>query len=247
MARSLNFHVGASPDAFVANASRSFARQSGIVIPQHEDYGHVAMNASPSRAIANAYDRMPDFDPKAVPAYRAMAEETGRQFDFMTKPRSKGGMGIDVEVTKHDPYGANSAHDIVSELRNDVVNHSRISVLGTAQTGGHPVFSNDENDMFRAVHDVFGHLGSGRGVDKHGEEAAYQKHSRMFTPLARQAMATETRGQNQALHLHGDFQDQKVGILPHVMQSAQFAFTGSTLERQQAASEARAKNQAQGL
>ena len=248
MSRLDHFHVGASPVEHVVSAARRYAQTSGLHVPAREGYGSAVMPQAASRSIADAYDRMPEFSREAVPAYRQMAHETGRQFDFMTKPRSRGGMGIDVEVTKHDPYGQRDVHDIVGELRHDVVNKNRISVLSTAATGGHAVFSNDEKDMFRAVHDVFGHLGSGRGIDAHGEEAAFQKHSRMFSPLARSAMATETRGQNAALHKHGSFQEQKIGLLPEHMQGPQFtAQTGSIMDRLNAVREARFKNQQQGL
>jgi len=206
------------------------------------------MPQTSSRALADAYERMPDFDRSAVPAFRQMAHETSRQFDFMTKSRKQGGMGINVEVTRHDPYGQRDVHDIVGELRHDVEHNRRIQVMSTATTGGHPVFTNDQNDMFRAVHDVFGHLGSGRGIDMHGEEAAFQKHSRMYSPLARAAMATETRGQNAALQKHGSFQDQKVAVLPAHMQSPQFATSAaSVMERLNAVRSARFENQQQGL
>jgi hypothetical protein len=221
--------------------------QNGLHVPQNEHYGNSVIAPSATRAIADAYDALPDFDHRAVPAFKAMAEETGRQYDFMTKPRSKGGMGIDVEVTKEDPYGKHSVWDIVNEVRHDVNENGRIKVLSTASTGGHAIFTNDQNDMFRAVHDVFGHLGSGRGVDRHGEEAAYQKHSQMFSPLARQAMATETRGQNSALHKHGDFQDQKIAILPAHMQSLQFSRRAPVSELLQATEHARGENAKQGL
>lgn len=206
------------------------------------------MPQSSSHAIAEAYQRMPEHDPRAEPAFRQMGIETSRQFDFLTRPKHRGGMGIDVEVTKHDPYGQRDVHDIVGELRHDVQNRNRIQVLSTASTGGHPYFTNDQNDMFRAVHDVFGHLGSGRGIDAHGEEAAFQKHSRMYSPLARAAMTTETRGQNAALHATGSFQDQKVSLLPAHMQSPQFAAQASSLaERLNAVRNARFKNEQQGL
>lgn len=190
---------------------------------------------------------MPAFSREALPAYRQMAHETARQFDFMTRPRSRGGMGIDVEVTQHDPYGQRSVHDIVGELRHDVAEHGRVKVFSTASTGGHPYFTNEQNDQFRAVHDVFGHLGSGRGIDIHGEEAAYRKHAAMYSPLARSAMATETRGQNAALHRHGEFQEQKVGVLPQHLQSAQFGNVASLRERLQAVRDARIENQKQGI
>ena len=156
-------------------------------------------------AVHKAYEALPDHDPSAEPAFSAMAEETKRQFD------SLGRRGINVEVVDHDPY------DNYSQLADDLRNNSRIKVLATRQTGGHPFFSNDTNDMFRAVHDVYGHAGTGRDFSRHGEEAAFQAHRRMYTPLARAAMATETRGQNATLIATGGFAPQKVALLPATM------------------------------
>jgi hypothetical protein len=247
MDRTANFSVGASPVPEIQQAARTYQMRSGLHVPQREGYDNVTISPNQQSKIADAYDALPDFDSKAVPAYRAMAEETGRQFDFMTKPKTQGGLGIDVSVHKEDPYAAaGDYHNIIRRVRHDVTDNDHIGVLSTASTGGHPFFTDDQNDMFRAVHDVFGHLGSGRGVDRHGEEAAYLKHSRMFTPLARQAMATETRGQNAALHKHGDFQDQRVGLLPEHMQSAQFG-QGNWADRLASAQDARIANERQGI
>lgn len=239
----------AKPVGDVVRSARAYQQQSGLYTPE-ADYGRAYITEPASRAIGEAYGRLPEFSAGAVPAYHAMREETKRQFDHMTAPRHKGGLGIDVKVTPDDPYGKGGftpVHNLVNELRGDVQNNNQIKVLSTASTGGHPVFSNDENDAFRAVHDVYGHLGSGRGIDYDGEEAAFQKHSRMYSPLARQAMTTETRGQNAALRLHGSFQGQKVGLLPEHLQSLQFSQTGGAVDRVAALRRARTKNFEQGL
>jgi hypothetical protein len=236
----------ANPVDEVVRGARAYTKRAGLLVPE-TDYSQAIMTEPASRAIGAAHDALPEFDPKAVPAYHQMREETMRQFDHMTAPRSRGGMGIDVEVTKHDPYGSRGVNSVVGEFRDDVVENNRIQALSTKSTGGHPFFSNDENDMFRAVHDVYGHLGSGRGIDFDGEEAAFQKHSRMYSPLARQAMATETRGQNSALRMHGEFQDQKVGLLPSHMQGLQFSRSGGPQAVAAAQQRADMKNKAQGL
>jgi hypothetical protein len=52
----------------------------------------------------------------------------------MTKPRSKGGMGIEVHVSKEDPYGGAVGNDysnwdankVIPELRHDVVNNNHL-------------------------------------------------------------------------------------------------------------------------
>jgi hypothetical protein len=52
------------------------------------------------------------------------------------------------------------------------------------------------NDLFRAVHDIFGHAQEGHSFGPIGEENAWRCHSSMFSANARRAMTTETRGQN---------------------------------------------------
>jgi hypothetical protein len=254
MARSDEFSVGASPVPEIAAGAARFRQIMGMHEPE-QDYSRSVIPQSQSRAIGHAYMNMPEFDERAVPAYHAMREEVGRQFDHLTRPVSRGGMGINVSASKEDPYGGAVGNDysnwsasrVIPELRHDVVNNGQLRVLSTASTGGHPVFTNDENDMFRAVHDAFGHLGSGRGIDMHGEDAAYQAHAAMFSPAARGALATETRGQNGALHLTGDFQDQKVGILPARFQVGRNLSPGQFGEMATARHDARLENRKQGL
>lgn len=230
----------------IQESAQVYARHAGIRLPD-TDYRHALITEPASRHLSNAYARLPHFDEGARAPYRAMAEETQRQFEHMTSPRARGGLGISVEATPDDPYGKQSWSTVVSDVRNDLAENNRIKVLSTKATGGHPYFSDDQNDMFRAVHDVYGHLGSGRGVDFDGEEAAYQKHSRMYTPLARRAMATETRGQNSYLRFNGDFPDQKVAILPDHMQALQFSRSGTPRDIEMARNRAMLKNREQGI
>ena len=156
------------------------------------------------RRIAAAYLAAPQGSSEALPAYRAMREETWRQFDYLT-----GRLGVAVHVMLEDPYSEAAA--MFAELR-----CGRLRVFSTAAGDNpHPLWSNDDNDAFRAVHDAFGHGATGRGFDRHGEEAAWRHHASMYSPLARQAVATETRGQNCALvYGPGGFPPQKLVLLP---------------------------------
>jgi len=136
--------------------------------------------------------------PETHASYQSMREDIAAQHAHLTKPESEGGMGFHFEVTQHDPYST------AEEMAADVAN-KRIKVLSTEATGGHAVFSNLENDQFRAVHDVFGHAATGRGFSRHGEEAAYQAHSQMFRPGSQQALGAELRHQTSHLIFTGDF------------------------------------------
>ena len=83
------------------------------------------------------------------------------------------------------------------------------------------------NDLFRAVHDAFGHGLEGAGFRARGEENAWQAHVRLFTGPAVGAITTETRGQNSWLNYgpYGEqnqnaavedtvFAEQKTGLMP---------------------------------
>jgi hypothetical protein len=152
--------------------------------------------------IADAYDKLPLDDPKAHAAYRELVTEVGRQYRHLLAS------GVKPEFVDYDPYP--SAAEMVKDVRS-----GRIKVMKTAVTGSHPFMSDRENDMFRAVHDVYGHAATGRGFDRHGERAAFLSHAEMFrSPNSIRALASETEGQNASLIKNGGFGPQRVALLP---------------------------------
>ncbi len=168
------------------------------------DYTAVRCNDVTGAAIARAYRAAPIIESASLPAYKALREETWRQFEQLTKY-------IEVKVEPEDPY--RHVTELLAEL---CEGHLRVWATA-AGNNPHPVLSNDDNDAFRAVHDGFGHGATERGFDKHGEEAAGVKHSQMYSPLARQAMTTETRGQTCMFWYGNDgrfFSIQKAVLLP---------------------------------
>lgn len=166
-------------------------------------------------------------------AWNAFAVETMTQYAALIRS------GIRVRVVSEDPYsGASEMFASVSR--------GYLEILSTRETGGHPILSDDVNDAFRAVHDVFGHAATGRGFDRHGEEAAWLAHSEIYSPLARLAMTTETRGQNAALIARGSFDAQRIGILPDWCQNAG-ALQPTSDEAADALTDAHERHAAQGL
>jgi hypothetical protein len=67
------------------------------------------------------------------------------------------------------------------------------------------------NDLFRAVHDAFGHGLEGSGFRARGEENAWQAHVRLFTGPAVAAITSETRGQNSWLNFNSNLLKDVVG------------------------------------
>ncbi|MFC4065467.1 hypothetical protein [Actinoplanes subglobosus] len=174
-------------------------------------YARVRLDPALGTAIAEAYMAAPVRDPRAGAAYAAFRRETIRQYAYLVGRVEFGGLGVTVRVGDDDP------HVDAGAMIDDVARRELKVFVTAASDNPHPLLSDAENDMFRAVHDAFGHAAIGRGFDSHGEEAAWLKHSGMYSVLAGRALTTETRGQTCAMMFHhrGErFAEQKAALLP---------------------------------
>jgi hypothetical protein len=150
------------------------------------------------RSVFEAYGRQfPDiveatgaqnYDQLMEAAYRQLAKETKDQFDTLPINMSfyRGGEGAYENSPQmlRDVYGNRHMYVYQGGQPHDFLNAMDPNTGLTA------------NEMFRAVHDFYGHAVHGNPFGPKGEEIAYGAHSQMFSPLARMAMASETRGQN---------------------------------------------------
>lgn len=190
-----------------------------------------AMADDAAKRVAQAYEGLNSnpADPRVQEAYGALKQESAAQFKYMTDPVDRGGLGIKVDFVPRDQNPYNAAGDIqavADAMKQDVAQNKHLYVDMTSPDEGHPLLTPDENNVFRAVHDFFGHQRAGTYFDRAGEEVAYQHHAQMFSPLAREALATETRGQNTFLNysdfndarraagLEAQFPEQKAALLP---------------------------------
>jgi hypothetical protein len=191
------------PVRLIQEGARAYSSAAGLDDPHRESYDSIETNPDRIRRLAQAYHALPMNDPGAHAAFADMAAQVHRQYDHLTNR-----MGIRVEPVDRDPYKNHL------EMAHDLEHNRHLAVLSTRATGPHGFFDDETNDRFRAVHDAFGHAATGRAFDRHGEEAAWLAHSRMFTGPARHAMTTETRGQNATLIATGRFAPQKAALMP---------------------------------
>lgn len=194
-------------------ADRYFQRAFGKQRPRF--YGTRGLDKARAKRIADAYDNLindPN-NPEVRAAYEALAKETIEQYKAFLDA------GYVVEVNNDEPY-ANS-----QEMIEDLRNNKRIKIFSTEsgfgdtpitdqQRAENPLLGKSEftdrngvpmliNDLFRAVHDFYGHAELGNSFGEKGEENAWNVHVRMFSPLAARAMTTETRGQNSYVNSSG--------------------------------------------
>lgn len=189
------------------DAKRQYMTDRGIG-PDTHDYSTVVAPAAFRRRVAKMYANLPSDDPAAHRAYEALRSKVRDQYEYMTKK-----LGIKVTVTPDDPYPNIDAMMADIETGN-------LKVLATASTPPpHPYFSNAENDMFRAVHDFYGHAATGRDFNRHGERATFLSHARTFgdDKDAIRALFTETEAQNAYAIANQQFGEQKVSLLPDEM------------------------------
>jgi len=224
----------ASP--IIQDQSRQYAEQKGIEYKPVNEF--VEVDEEYSTKVANAFEEMEHNprDPKVVEAYNALIDETLEQYKVMLD----NGLKVEYYPKDFDPYP--NPWDAID----DITNNNHLYIFPTKQGFGsdvefdvteNPLLRDTEfringeiapaNDIFRAVHDYFGHAKEGVGFRASGEENAFIAHSSMYSPLAQKALATETRGQNSWLNFgkFGEknrqagvedtiFADQKIGLLP---------------------------------
>lgn len=173
------------------------------------DYSQVIADPVRGPEIGRLYtEASPFITTLARHAYESFARQVETQYRIMTEVH-----GIRVHFEDDDPYTGRDAHLAMFED----VRCGLLRIYGTTPGQTHPILTPDQNNQFRAVHDFHGHFMTGRGFDRHGEEAAWVRHSQMFTGLARRAMTTETRGQNSAfiwINEGREFPPQKAVLLP---------------------------------
>jgi len=239
-----NVRGASGPDAALVQAAERYAREQGIPLARQAEFVEV----DPERAsrIADAYEQMPHdpTDPKVREAYDDLIRQTMDQYQTLVDE----GYSFTFFDEASDPYDGNPWNAM-----RDLRANKSMAVYGTYDGYGTDGITADAeldnpllvdtglrwpdqsgreqvvtaNDLFRAVHDAFGHGIEGAGFRARGEENAWQAHSRLFYGPALAALTTETRGQNSWLNYgpYGEqnrtasvedtvFAPQKAGLMP---------------------------------
>lgn len=234
------------PDPRLVAVAEQYARDNGITLRRQAEYAQV----DPERAarIAAAYEAMPHApnDLRVKAAYKELIAQTLAQYRALEKAGYKFWF-INLDKPDNQEYASspwNAMRDIRANKVMGVFPTDDGFGSGDFDPASNPLLEDTgikwpsgslfgprkrvlANDLFRAVHDAFGHGLEGAGFRAQGEENAWQAHVRLFTGSAVAAITSETRGQNSWLNYgpNGEsnrtakvedtvFADQKTGLLP---------------------------------
>jgi hypothetical protein len=216
------------PSSSLRDAAEAYMRGTGREYVPVQNY--VPVDVPRATKIAQEFDVMKHTptDPAVMRSYEAMAKETRDQYEQLKK------LGIKFEPFPPpkegvpDPYAATprlaqkdflenkhmyyypSEQGFGSEASGqaaiDLAQQPLLKGSGVKIAGKEVPF----NDLFRIVHDAFGHIKEGVGFRAAGEENAWRSHARMYSPQALPAMTAETRGQNSWVN-YGPFAAQNKG------------------------------------
>jgi hypothetical protein len=196
-ANSIASSLGKQYNQLIDIPPSSLAKQSGIgrtyqiaaEMPQNYPKEQVFQSylADPEYAQIIQQLGIRNYDDLVEASYKQLEKETVDQFK-----------ALPVKMSFHE---GNLNYKDSNEMLRDIIGHNHLTVF---RGGDKHEFLNkvdpqtglNSNEMFRAVHDYFGHAIKGNPFGAKGEEIAWASHEQMFSPLAKIAMTAETRGQN---------------------------------------------------
>jgi hypothetical protein len=178
----------------------------------NEKVGHVDID-SYARRVAKAYADAPVKQSGVISVEVGDKKLEGTVNDFwdaLNKSNHKLYKHIlskyDVEFVEEDPY------ETAQQMRKEVQNTGILKVYkGDSK---HPYFSEEDNWVFRAVHDYYTHIIThSENFDLRGELRAYNTHAKLVPTMALPALFTELVGQVSYAIVNGKFPVQKMAIL----------------------------------
>jgi hypothetical protein len=166
-------------------------------------------------------------DPRVDAAYAALSEQARALFAALTGDRARRPVRV-VFTRCRGPY--RNADELSESVRRDRL----LEVFPAAHERArrHPRLDTSiggAHDCLRAVHDIVSHGWLRHSFDRDGEFTAWTVEDRMYSGLARCALATELHAQHSALWTSGDLAPYKATLLhPELLRASLAAGTSRT-------------------
>lgn len=153
-----------------------------------------------AKLVSDAYLARPVYEPQYAKSWKALMQNLKVMYKRLQS-------SIKFDFTEKDPY------DSMETMREGLTKDGVLRIYTGASE--HPVWTPEENYIFRAVHDGIGHLagykkGRGHRFDLRGELGVYNRQLKLVPIEARDALFTELVGQVCASIVTGTFHVQKI-------------------------------------
>jgi hypothetical protein len=207
------------PDESIRSLADNYAKSAGIEYTPSREI--IPVNEGLAREIADLYDTLshdPE-NPEVVTSYDALGKEIVDQYNAIK----------DAGYTIEPWDGAGEPYKSSAEMVADVRNNKHLYFLPTKNQFGNEGSAENNlmlkpsgisdpglatiNDVFRAVHDFFGHAKEGHQFGPKGELNAWKAHSEMFSDAAQGALASETLAQNSWVNFGRQLRNES-GAIP---------------------------------
>ena len=165
---------------------------------------HHIVDVEMAHRVAEAFSAAPRSSSaqQSIPRTPPLRDQACRLFRFLTSDESRNPIHV-VFTDSREPYTC--AHDLSESVRLE-----RILELCPTQRDRdrrHPRLDTSIGgayDQFRAVHDIISHGWLRHTFDRNGEFSAWLAEDRLYTGLARWALATELHGEHSVMWTTGD-------------------------------------------
>lgn len=142
--------------------------------------------------VARAYEARPVRDKRVIPSYKSLIKSNNILYKRLQSR-------IDIEFTPEYAPDNEIGYSSTEEMIRRVEETGKLMV-DTKYSDNHPVFSQEQNWKFRAVHDAYTHYQRGKKIsgmkfDLRGELQTYNLHKDLAPNSARAALFSEVVGQ----------------------------------------------------
>lgn len=206
----------------VNKVASDYAKSAGLPTPTKAEY--LSIDPKVSKRLADFNEKKVKGDnseatsPEVQKSYRALVDETKAQYEaikdagFVIEPqpdptkiayKSHEELMKDLKENKHVFFLQTEGQfdkTFSGSKNNPLLEPSGVTINGYALTN---------NDLFRVVHDFFGHAKEGFPFSARGEFNAWAEHSKMFSKEAQGALAAETLAQNSWVNFGPHLRDSK--------------------------------------
>jgi hypothetical protein len=156
-----------------------------------------------AKRVADAYLARPSFEAEYAGSWRTLAANIKVMYKRLQSQ-------FTFDFVENDPYTS------FKQMSDDVKSSGVLKIYtGFSE---HPIWTPEENHLFRAVHDALGHMAGykknrGHAFTLRGELGVYNRQIKVISPAARVALFTEIVGQVCTSIAKGGFPPQKVCAL----------------------------------